>query len=81
MPFSKALLKASALLVILAAPASAARWLEKLPEGNFADKAEGYAGTYSPLNLKCNHNVVLCAYICWLFFRKCDFAGLFCVPL
>ena len=33
-----------------------------------------------PFVLKCNHNVVLCAYI-WLFFRKCDFAGLFCVPL
>ena len=30
--------------------------------------------------VKCSHNVVLCAYI-WLFFRKCDFAGLFCVPL
>ena len=34
----------------------------------------------SPPGVKCSHNVVLCAYI-WLFFRKYDFPGLFCVPL
>ena len=32
------------------------------------------------IKMKCNHNVVLHAYNC-LFLRKCDFAGLFCVPL
>ena len=44
---------------------------------NLRDPAKMIQGM---MMVKCSHNVVLCAYI-WLFFRKCDFAGLFCVPL
>jgi hypothetical protein len=70
------------------AQAGAARCLAVAGKGVLVRVRMGVRARRSPLptglaervaRLKCNHNVVLCAYI-WLFFRKCDFTGLFCVP-